>query len=240
MVQASRRERYARLEEIKQKWLCEFFGHTVSAPTRSGELPIRGLMLWVEKEELMARLPQLDALMTVRQPEQAFLVWGCFLDSIYSIFSERKGKPFWIEKTSRNSMYADFLYRCFPNLKLINIERDGRDVACSVVRLPWGPNNHRDALDWWGNRVRLARRAMAGLPPGRCLDLRYENLVGRPDETKHRIWQFLGLPPHAEQPDDWIHSASVGRWRLELPAEAAHYARRRHGDLLTDLGYALD
>jgi len=42
-----------------------------------------------------------------------------------------------VDKTPRNIFVAETLKRVFPDAKFIHVIRDGRDVACSLLKKPW-------------------------------------------------------------------------------------------------------
>jgi hypothetical protein len=144
-----------------------------------------------------------------------------------------QGTTAWIEMTPNAALTADTLVRMFPDLRMLHLVRDGRDVACSVVRMPWGPNDPDEGLDWWGRRLERAFDACAALPAGQVLTIRLEDLVVRDREATYgRILAFLGLDDDPVMrtffeelmPADKMH---LGRWRSDVP-EADHEAFEAH------------
>jgi hypothetical protein len=112
------------------------------------------------------------------------------LDAIYSDYAQAHGKVRWGDKSD----YLDRLYlihRVFPNAKFIHIIRDGRDVAQSVLKLKWGPDDVIRAAEWWNNHVWVGRRMGAILGPEQYLEVRYERLVTNPEEQLRRCCEFL-------------------------------------------------
>ena len=116
--------------------------------------------------------------------------------------------------------------------------RDGRDVALSIMGVPFGPNNAWAAARSWAAAVRQGRAAAARYP-GRVLEIRYEDLVSKPEETVGAVCGFLDLEYSPdmlaiEQTDrskvvedqaGWftnvwsgITTAAVGKWQTELLA----------------------
>jgi hypothetical protein len=129
----------------------------------------------------------------------------------------------------------------FPDLRLLHLVRDGRDVGCSVVRMPWGPNDAHAGLEWWGRRLEAAFEACAQLPAGQVLTIQLEDLVVRDRDASYaRILAFLELDDDPVMrrffdelmPADKMHA---GRWRTDVP-EAEHEAfEHRHATIAAGL-----
>jgi hypothetical protein len=152
------------------------------------------------------------------------------------------GKPGWVEMTPGNSRVAPTLLRMFPDLRLIHTERDGRDIACSVVPLGWGPNDLDSALDWWAASLRKCRAGVAALPPGRALVLRMESLlVDDRDGEYARLLDFVGLTDDPAmrayfEAQMTAERAHIGRWRTDVPADRLAAFEAHYTELAASLG----
>jgi Sulfotransferase family len=178
-------------------------------------------------------------------------------DAIYSDYAAAKGKARWGDKSD----YLDrmhVLHQMFPDAKYVHIIRDGRDVALSVMKLPWGPNDVVRAAEWWDTHVWLARRIGAVLGPERYLEVHYERLVAAPADELVRVCEFLGEPfspamldyasgAEAAIPketrtlhhgvDAAPYQQRVSAWKREMhPADLALF-NRHAGRMLSELGY---
>lgn len=80
-----------------------------------------------------------------------------------------------------------------PGLRLIHIIRDGRDVALSWLGIWTRPATLAEAAREWARHVE-GKRAWGRRHPERYLEVRYEDLLSRPEEIQGRIAAFLGLP----------------------------------------------
>ena len=166
----------------------------------------------------------------------------------------QNGKRIWADKTPENIGRFDFVLRHFPSARLVHVIRDGRDVAASLRRQPWmklrdrsGPAALARCGAYWAERVAAGSR-LRGHP--RYVEIRYEDLVRRPEATLRGLLEFLGLDwsdrllraetAAAEAAAGPIFASSIGRWRHELsPAEAAAL-KPVCGPLLRELGYEND
>ena len=81
--------------------------------------------------------------------------------------------------------------RVFPECRLVQIIRDPRDVALSILKFPWGANNPAVAADDWNRKVRQTRELGSKLGPERYHELRYEDLLQTPRETMGALMQFV-------------------------------------------------
>lgn len=126
------------------------------------------------------------------------------------------------DSTPVNMMHASRLYQLFPEAKFVNVVRDGRDVALSVAKENWGPNDPYKALSWWANRVLKSAKALAEIPQERRFEMRLEDLVSiSRQSTFDSYMKFLQLPENAavkkyfseEVSPDRLHQ---GRWKSEV------------------------
>jgi hypothetical protein len=120
----------------------------------------------------------------------------------------------WVEMTPLNAMWgAPYLIGLFPELRFVNVVRDGRDVAASLVRhgLLADP---REALGWWEERLARAHRQLARLPAEAVLEVRFERLLVEDREGALReLLDFMGW----EEQDAMRHF-----FTRRMPPEEAH------------------
>ena len=172
-----------------------------------------------------------------------------------------------LEKTPDHARFLPEIAEVLPAARVVHVVRDGRDVAASLIGAyeagwgrDWAPRNPAAAARMWARHVRPARVAGAGLPAGRYLEVRYEDLRADRDAVLAGVYRFVGLAePTAE---DLAGAAPGHQFDVHGEAAATEYAepagfsrdasaapRRRlawwerravelaAGDLLRDLGY---
>jgi hypothetical protein len=113
------------------------------------------------------------------------------LTAVYRTYAEGKDKPRWGDKSD----YLDLvpvLNELFPDAQFVHILRDGRDVANSVLKLPWGPRDVAAAGSWWNDAIWVGRRVGAVLGKRRYAEVRFEDLVRGPEAELRRLCDFLG------------------------------------------------
>lgn len=167
------------------------------------------------------------------------------------------GKPRWGDKTPGYVRHLPLIRDLYPEAVVLNMVRDGRDVAVSFLEMPFGPTTVMDAAAWWTADVCVGRRLGPELFGDRYMEVRYEELVSRPEALLEEICDLLGEPFEAAMMDQdgasgphrleehWWHELTekpiteqrIGRWREELTSVDAHVFELESGGLLKDLGY---
>ena len=209
--------------DFRQKVLHHWFYRELA----NGET--RGAHRILDRSRIEGALPALrDGLR--RDPWQAT---GAFVHELLDPLAVAVGAERWVEMTPPNARSAPDLLRMFPDMKIIHSVRDGRDVACSVAPLHWGPSTPDEALDWWADSLEEAFAACDLLPPDRVLVVHLEKLVG-PDRMAElaRICAFVEIDLHPTlrgyfEANVTAQRAHLGRWMDEVPPDrrAAFEAR---------------
>jgi hypothetical protein len=160
-----------------------------------------------------------------------------------------------------------FVHAAYPDLKVVNVVRDGRAVVNSWLQMGWwdgwrGPENwYLGPLpaplraEWeasgrsfpvlaalgWRMLMEAFARARAAHPSGQWLDIRYEDLIADPRKELTRALEFLEL--------DWspgfergfrrheLHGGRGDAYRSELTAAQLADVERTLREPLTEWGY---
>jgi tetratricopeptide (TPR) repeat protein len=154
------------------------------------------------------------------------------------------------DKMPANFMYAGLIHLTLPNAPIIHTIRDPVDTCLSCFsKLFAAEQNHTYDLAELGRYYRHYQALMAHwhhvLPPGRILDVRYEDVVADLEGQARRIIVHCGLDwdprclafhqterpvrtASAMQVRQPIYNSAVGHWRVHEPFL---------GPLLAELGY---
>ena len=181
------------------------------------------------------------------------------VDAVFRVYAESKRKVRWGDK-SDNTDCLPAINDLFPDAQFIHIIRDGRDVARSVIKLPWGPNDIIEAASWWNDYVWVARRMGAILGKERYIEVRYEDLVADPVTELQRLCRFLrelyapemleyhshaeGLVPEARKSQHYNIDAPPLKsrayaWKREMSTTDAKLFSRYAHRMLRELGYEI-
>lgn len=111
----------------------------------------------------------------------------------YRLYADLHGKKRWGDKTPPYVNHLASIAECLPEAHIIHLIRDGRAVAASRRHLGFGPGFaiRAQAEDWSGS-IRAARAQARSC--SHYLEVRYEQLVRRPEATLRRVCDFLELP----------------------------------------------
>jgi hypothetical protein len=176
---------------------------------------------------------------------------------VFALWAAARGKDRYADKTPGYVLHIPTLARLFPEAVFVHLIRDGRDVASSFLELGWADRIEEAALHWQ-LRVRRGRRAGHALPPGRYLELRYEQLVADAEPQLRTLCAAIGLPFADAMLDPTHRAADVIRttrhpdyhqrlavpptpglrnWRDDLSEEDTARFELLAGGTLAELGY---
>lgn len=108
-------------------------------------------------------------------------------------YAETKGKPRWGEKTPYNLFYIAQIVEDFPNVQIVFITRDGRDVCAEFLDASFGPTNIFAAAQLWDMGQKAVRPWRKSLSSDQWYDVSYEALVRDPVRELKKLCDFLGV-----------------------------------------------
>jgi hypothetical protein len=214
-----------------------------------------GLCHDISNEQLETAIASLEAELSGGLPDGAYRVAARFVDTLLSEPTRHAGANRWCEKTPRNSIYTDQLWKLFPGMKFVHIIRDGRDVVSSMLdRGFWpvaateefpttrpfhGEVTFEKAVDYWVELLRLARRIAQFVPSTNYFEVRLEDLVNDPQREMAEIFAFIDEPLDGQELDFKWSDPHIGRWKNDLSAAQVAYLHDRAGAVLLGEGYSL-
>ena len=120
------------------------------------------------------------------------------------------------EKTPGHLWWWPAIADAAPHVKFVLTVRDPRSVVASILSMPWAKEGE---LAQWGDRAHLslatrwafdqevAAAMIDALGPARCVVLRYEDVVARPETARHGIARLIRLGEDVsfqKAPDDLV------------------------------------
>ncbi|MEM9266718.1 MAG: sulfotransferase [Cyanobacteria bacterium P01_F01_bin.13] len=183
--------------------------------------------------------------------------------AMFDRFFEQYGRPGQtvLEKTPMHIRYAEQILWRFPEARIIEVVRDGRDVCVSYNALAkqesWARVETAGAIrQWkrcieWGNQI----RERPGLR-NRFHTVRYETLKADPKRSLQQIFKFADLSWNEQQVEkivaeedisrvtqkgegQYVRSGSVGDWKDHLSEAEVAMCNDIAGEQLVRLGYTL-
>ena len=192
---------------------------------------------------------------------------GRMISELLEPYRVHSGKARIAEKTPQNGLPLPFLVHALPRSPLIQVIRDGRDVAASLVKQDWRSMVDNKPVEYTGSVEKAARywrryiengEMTRKKAPDRYMALFYEDLVADPrkalaplldligEEWDERMLNYDTLPHdrrpgekdiHGNAPLSPVYRDSVGRWATEWDADDHKRFDAEAGDLLRKLGY---
>jgi hypothetical protein len=133
-------------------------------------------------------IPSMETVLTrVRGPTM-----GDVFVALMESWAASQNKTVWGEKTPHHVFHWAELATAVPNAPVINIVRDGRDVALGLIKARFGPKTIYSAAQRWQRWLTAIEEIRAKVPVDRFQQLRYEDLLLRPVETLTELCSFLG------------------------------------------------
>jgi hypothetical protein len=206
------------------------------------------------------------------EPADVARAYGATLAGLLETYRQRRGKPRIAEKTPQNIHHFSALSAMLPDAYLIHLIRDGRDVIVSLLRQNWvdlatrAPvaytKTARAAARFWVAAVRAGRRIHQHPSFDRYREVRYEDLVTRPEQTLRDLLDHIGeswddavlsfheygnakVPQserasHGDALGEPVHGRAVGQWKSVLSKTQKEVIKEEAGPLLIELGYVED
>lgn len=177
------------------------------------------------------------------------------LSSIGELYAAKHGKRLWIEKTPQHMLYLPEILNDFPQARIINILRDGRDVALSLSQVDWANPGFLHNLHQWSEELEAAEPHVSNNP--HCLTIRYEDLLSTPEATVAKVCGFLGIEyeekmlkpdgseerlieigmTHKDNIRQSIITNNKGKWATKVSSELAVVADHFFGEAIIRQGY---
>jgi len=164
------------------------------------------------------------------------------IDGIIKEHARSKQEEFkiWGDKSPSTILFLKYIYRVYPKSKFIFLIRDGRDVVnsfCKGEEEIFGDISSVENASYnWKTGLKNWHWLKKRANPENLMEVRYEDLVNRPESEIRGILGFLGLKvekgilnyenvvkkrsllknPHHMGLELPIHNKNIGKWKTEL------------------------
>lgn len=185
-------------------------------------------------------------------PDRDTVPYATAIEAVYTAYAKHVGKEIWGDKTPRYVEHIPFISGLFPDARFVHLVRDGRDVALSYAKVPFGPKTVAKAAALWARRVRIGVTEGRRLGDSRYKEIRYEDLVDTPEETTRTLCRFIGIEfdpdmmEYTEKAPEFVFdkaktynpkvlekpTKSARSWETEMPARRQEVFEVVAGDVL--------
>ncbi|MEL6938734.1 MAG: sulfotransferase [Cyanobacteria bacterium J06598_1] len=180
---------------------------------------------------------------------------------LFDLFFSRQGHPgdTFLEKTPMHIRYVDRILSRFPEARVVEVIRDGRDVCASYKALAqqyaWASLGTDGVMRQWKDCIEHGERWRANDSfSKRIQPIRYEHLSQDPRACLQQIFEFAALDWTAPQisatvemadirrvkdraAGEYVRKGAVGDWRQSLSAAELEICEAVAGSQLRLLGY---
>lgn len=231
-LNALRRGRLSRMGAFEQRMLGFWFKRPWWRDGRD-----KGLCESIERAELVDALADFAE----RYAEDPVAASRLLAADIIDPSVRERDKSQWVDTTPANAPRVEGLYKVFPDLRLVHVVRDGRDVAASTVSRGWGTDEFTKALQQWHDGLISNYRAMLRVPLERSHSVQLENLLGPQGLDYYEgILEFLGIYDSPKMRSFFVTQMSpeaghVGRWRRDVRKADQERINRTYDKMLSSL-----
>lgn len=137
-----------------------------------------------------------------------------------------------VEHTPLNLIHADFLYKAIPEMKLIHVYRDPKDIASSFGTRDWGQRKMEYNFEWIADTYRVWESVKQKIPQHAYYEVCFEKFIYDVEAELKKMCDFLQISyhPHMLQADLSRHN--IGRWKKDLAKEDVDLFAERYGNAL--------
>ena len=182
-----------------------------------------------------------DVLERVAEPTYTGVVYA-----VFQLVAERLGNSRLGYKDPADIIHLPLLAEILPTARFVHIIRDGRDVALSLLKFPWGPTNLYCGARYWAHVVATGRRDGTHLAD-RYFELRFEDLILSTEHTAAELGSFVNRNHSANQIQDLVQRINwtkrrenIQVWTRELQRSQRYLCEAAAGEVLSSCGYPIE
>ncbi|MFP3982490.1 MAG: sulfotransferase family protein [Desulfurivibrionaceae bacterium] len=143
-------------------------------------------------------------------------------------------------------LHPDWMEELFPNCRVINVIRDGRDCALSLTKTRWGHTNTYAAATFWAKNIDNGRMLAKKYQNGRYMELRYEDFLQKPEEEAYRLWRFINNQNKTENGhksfshiSSQVRAGNSNKWKDKMSVRDIAIFQNIAGEQLRVNGYEI-
>ena len=165
--------------------------------------------------------------------------FAAVFDAMMTSWANSQGKSGWGEKTPSHIDFVDPILEHFPDIKLVHITRDPRDVCLSMIRARFGPKNYFAAATAWNKYLSKMTDLKERSTNRKIIEIRYEDLLADPESVLKILCTEIGVD-YSDSMQDYYNDQhpyntdatnlenlrkplmtdNAGKWRREFSPQA--------------------
>ncbi len=162
---------------------------------------------------------------------------GGFITACIRDFLIKEKKNCFVEDNTWNILFAKELFELLPEVRLIHLYRDPRDVVASFMGQRWCPPDLESSISYYRSIIERWFTIKPSLPRERFLEIRFEELVSDRENVLNRVCEFSGLSMEDNLCTGDFSKSNTGRWRKDLSESQQEVLRKGLADIPERLNY---
>ena len=166
---------------------------------------------------------------------------GHFYRRIAADVVSSQNKTVFFEKNTFTILAFDNILEILPELKLVHVYRDPRDVVasyCQATAQPWAPSDPEQAAVWLKGGMTQWLKIRANLPPGSFIEVPFERIVEDREGAFREMCAFWELDWHESLLEIKFNRPNIARWKRSFTEEQAGRVTEIVGDIMSCYGYS--
>jgi len=165
------------------------------------------------------------------------VILGNFIRNCVSSLLERAGKDYFIDSDTHNFLFAKEFSELLPEIKLIHIIRDPRDVIASYIQQKGYPDKLEHSIFYYKSVMERWLSIKPNFPSKNLLEIKLENLVNNNTDIVNKACDFIGIPLEQKMLEVDLSKSNSGRWEKEFSSDEKEILNNSLYDILKDLNY---
>lgn len=158
-----------------------------------------------------------------------------YVNDLYShLINSKREVACWLDDTPLNIVHAAELSEIFPEMKLIHIFRDPRDVVSSYITKQWGGDNWEQVARRVAGIYRQWHLVRKRLSSEQYIELSLESLSENPKPVLQGICDHIGIEFEDRFLKINLNKANSGRWKKEIPPKVLDAVDAQLGPFLSE------
>lgn len=172
--------------------------------------------------------------------EELAQILGGFIQDVIDDLLKQTGKEFFVEDNTWNVLFAKEIVELLPEVKMIHVYRDPRDVVASFSHQRWSPTDKEQGAKWYRAMMTHWFKVRSALPAGSYYELSLESLVASPETVLREVCEFAEIPFDSAMLQVDRSRSHSGRWKREYSEEERVTVHAILEDIIVKLGYDID
>ena len=161
-----------------------------------------------------------------------------FINNSHSEMLQKAAKEFFVEDNTWNLLFASELLEILPQLKIIHIIRDPRDVIASFKQQRWCPDSTKQATLWYKSIIEKWFYNKKNISTEKYLEVKLEELVLNKKELISKMCNFSEMEFEENMLSVDLGQSNSGRWKNQFNDDEKTYLNQELKGILELLNYS--